>query len=160
MVILNRKEVKQYQLKTCWSCYYLLLSILHSFTIQEHKGYEIYVHKALNAPVHIHTSRTHSHEREFSEREKKFQSLTKKNLSFSVSVAHRLPFCEGKLVLSSEKNTGLKRKVKKKKLWRYFHKKSEKGILWIKLKTKKIRKNTSLIAFSLKATLWQNNFFF
>jgi hypothetical protein len=40
-----------------------------------------------------------------------FPSLTKgKLLSFSVSVAHRLPFCEGKLVLSSEKNTGLKGK--------------------------------------------------
>lgn len=45
----------------------------------------------------------------FSERE--FSIINeKKLLSFLVSVAHRLPFCEGKLVLSSEKNTGLKGK--------------------------------------------------
>jgi len=53
----------------------------------------------------------------FSERE--FSIINKKKLlSFSVSVAHRLPFCEGKLVLSSEKNTGLKgKKVMERKIF-------------------------------------------
>lgn len=138
-------DLTEYEQKTCWSRYLLLSIHSQSWEIMGYnKKWEstyLSIH-IYNFPIcrkyirHNHNpiKLSLSWERRATEREsvclflvgreeQAFLPLQLKKTAKWESVAHRLPFCEGKLVLSSEKNTGLKKSYGEKSI---FHKISEK----------------------------------